>query len=168
MARHYGAAEFNGGLAGSSGLRVSNKAPVTGSLAAGSVLAREMQLSGSETPPGVPEKAGPETADDGAERLSRLEAELGKRRRPEPSEEKAGERPQGWGFVVRVSSDFVAGILVGAGVGYLLDHFAGTGPWGLIVFLLLGFAAGVINVMRTLGMVAEPEKRNVPRDGSQQ
>jgi ATP synthase protein I len=40
---------------------------------------------------------------------------------------------------------------------------AGTSPWGLIIFLLLGFGAGVLNVLRSAGMVAEaglkaPEK----------
>lgn len=55
-----------------------------------------------------------------------------------------------------MSSEFVAGVLVGAGLGYLLDQFAGTSPWGLIVFLMLGFAAGVLNVLRAAGVVAEP------------
>jgi ATP synthase protein I len=34
----------------------------------------------------------------------------------------------------------------------VLDRFLSTSPWGLIVFLLLGFAAGVLNVMRTAGV----------------
>ena len=33
---------------------------------------------------------------------------------------------------------------------------AGTSPWGLIIFLLLGFVAGVLNVLRSAGLVAEP------------
>ena len=45
---------------------------------------------------------------------------------------------------------------MGAGLGYLLDRIAGTAPWGMIVFLLLGFAAGVLNVMRATGKVADP------------
>jgi ATP synthase protein I len=58
---------------------------------------------------------------------------------------------------LKLSSEFVAGVLVGAGIGYLLDRFAGTAPWGMIVFLLLGFVAGVLNVLRSAGMVAEPD-----------
>jgi ATP synthase protein I len=46
--------------------------------------------------------------------------------------------------------------LVGAGLGWLIDHWFGTTPWGLIIFLLLGFAAGVLNVMRSAGVVASP------------
>lgn len=48
----------------------------------------------------------------------------------------------------RLASEFIAAILVGAGLGYVIDLFLPTRPWGLIVLLLLGFAAGVLNVVR--------------------
>lgn len=51
---------------------------------------------------------------------------------------------------LKLASEFVAGILVGAGIGYLIDKFAGTKPFGLIVFLLLGFVAGILNVLRSI------------------
>ncbi|MBO6676827.1 MAG: AtpZ/AtpI family protein [Rhizobiales bacterium] len=60
-------------------------------------------------------------------------------------------------MAVRVSSDFIAAIFVGGALGWFLDSVAGTSPFGLIVLLLLGFAAGVLNVMRTLGLVAMPK-----------
>lgn len=65
----------------------------------------------------------------------------------------------GWGAAVKISSEFIGGVLVGAGIGYLLDSFAGTAPWGMIVFLMLGFAAGVLNILRATGKVAEPDNR---------
>jgi ATP synthase protein I len=37
-------------------------------------------------------------------------------------------------------------------LGWLLDRWLGTSPGGLIVFVLLGFAAGVLNVMRAAGV----------------
>jgi ATP synthase protein I len=43
--------------------------------------------------------------------------------------------------------------VVGAGLGWLIDRWLGVSPWGLIVFLLLGFAAGVLNVMRSAGLL---------------
>jgi ATP synthase protein I len=56
----------------------------------------------------------------------------------------------------RLSTELVAGVLVGAFIGWALDRFLGISPWGMIVFLLLGFAAGVINVMRAAGVSSGP------------
>lgn len=50
---------------------------------------------------------------------------------------------------VRIAVDLVAGIVVGIGMGLALDHWLGTKPWLLVVFTLFGFAAGVLNVVRT-------------------
>lgn len=54
----------------------------------------------------------------------------------------------------QLSGEFVAGILLGGGAGWALDYFAGSNPWGLIAGLLLGFAAGTLNVMRSAGVIA--------------
>ena len=80
--------------------------------------------------------------------------------RKQVSEQRAGSGDQaGFGRAMRLSTEFVAGILVGAGIGYLIDQLAGTTPWGMIIFLLVGFGAGILNVLRAAGMVAEPEGR---------
>lgn len=52
---------------------------------------------------------------------------------------------------LRLSSELVAGVLVGAVLGWGFDRLLSTSPWGLIVLLMLGFAAGVINVVRSSG-----------------
>jgi ATP synthase protein I len=44
--------------------------------------------------------------------------------------------------------DLIVGIGVGGFIGWTMDRYLGTGPWGLIVFLLLGFTAGMVNMMR--------------------
>jgi ATP synthase protein I len=56
----------------------------------------------------------------------------------------------------RLSSELVASVMVGAGLGWLIDRVLGLALWGLIVFLLLGFAPGVLNVVRSAGVVASP------------
>jgi F-type H+-transporting ATPase subunit a len=69
-----------------------------------------------------------------------------------PGEDRA-TTASGYARGFRLSSELVAGVLVGAGLGWLIDRLLGISPWGLIVFLLLGFAAGVLNVMRSAGVV---------------
>jgi ATP synthase protein I len=57
----------------------------------------------------------------------------------------------------RLSTELVAGVLVGAFIGWALDKWLGISPWGMIVFLLLGFAAGVVNVIRAAGISSGPK-----------
>ncbi|PYE90549.1 AtpZ/AtpI family protein [Phyllobacterium leguminum] len=91
------------------------------------------------------------------ERRRRLEAELAKKgvRKKSSSPEERPDTSAGVAEAMKLSSEFIAGILVGAVIGWVIDRFAGTSPWGLIVFLLLGFGAGVLNILRSMGHVAE-------------
>lgn len=101
---------------------------------------------------------GKEPPDDEAALSARLQS-LGNRLKTtsRPTEDVSGSRQttdhsaMAKGF--RLSTELVAGVLVGAMIGWLLDRWLGISPWGLIVFLLLGFAAGVLNVMRAAGVV---------------
>lgn len=96
-----------------------------------------------------------------ARRRERLDAALAVRRSEQGAD--GGADRSGMGMAMKLSSEFIAAILVGAAIGWLIDKVAGTGPWGLIVFLLLGFCAGVVNVLRSAGMLAEQTAR---RDGA--
>src|SRR5579862_3698225 len=90
-------------------------------------------------------------------RLKRLGEGLARQRAGETSNDTAENRAataSGYARGFRLSSELVAGVIVGAGLGWLIDRWFGVAPWGLIVFLLLGFAAGVLNVMRSAGVVA--------------
>jgi len=53
----------------------------------------------------------------------------------------------------RMVIELVAGLVIGFGVGYGLDVLFGTSPWFMIVFIFLGFAAGVKTMMRSAAEV---------------
>jgi ATP synthase protein I len=92
---------------------------------------------------------------DLARRLDRLSRALEAEKR-EHAEAERPARASGtdFAYAFRLASEFVAGIIVGAALGWGLDRLAGTSPWGLIGFLLLGFAAGVLNVVRSSNRIA--------------
>ncbi len=49
----------------------------------------------------------------------------------------------------RVLADLLGGILGGLVIGFVIDKFAGTGPWGLLIMLFLGIIVAFRNVIRT-------------------
>jgi ATP synthase protein I len=58
---------------------------------------------------------------------------------------------------LRIGTEFVAAILVGTGIGYVIDQVAGTGPWAMLVLFMLGFAAGILNVTRVVAELSAPK-----------
>ena len=107
-----------------------------------------------------PARTGPTKADEAllTRRLERLGESLEAHRAAEEAANRKG-KPSGFAQATKVASEFVAGVIVGAGIGWAIDKAAGTTPWALIVFLLLGFGAGVLNVLRVEGVVAEAGAR---------
>ena len=99
-------------------------------------------------------------------RLSRLDQQLSHHRKDGDVEKmqagkeaEAQARASAMAVGLRLSSELVAGVLVGALLGWGIDRLLSISPWGLIVFLLLGFAAGVMNVMRSVGAMAKQSER---------
>jgi ATP synthase protein I len=118
-------------------------------------------MSGTQSDPsdngGKTEGPGLSSLSEGelASRFDGLEGRLKAHRKDVEAERKAssgGDR-SGYARAVKLGSEFIAGIVVGAGLGWLIDRSLGTLPWGLIIFLMIGFAAGVLNVMRSEGML---------------
>lgn len=86
--------------------------------------------------------------------------------RPGSSREagRGGSDMTGFGRGMKLSAEMVGGVIFGAGIGLLIDYALGTSPWGAIAFLMLGFAAGVLSVVRSAGLV--PPNRPGDRDGA--
>lgn len=83
-------------------------------------------------------------------RLSELDKKLGKAEasRHASSRRDADLDRKGMAYGLRMASELVAAIVIGGLIGYALDQVLGTGPWLFLVFFCLGFAAGVLNVVR--------------------
>ena len=110
-------------------------------------------------------KAGAKSSDpDFNRRLNALRSRLAEEGYTGDAEgEREGARPDGssLGQAFRLSSEFIAGIIGGGVIGWVIDRFLGTSPWGLIVFFLLGFAAGILNVLRASGFVKTKTVRKI-------
>nr|WP_290442754.1 AtpZ/AtpI family protein [Rhodovulum tesquicola] len=106
------------------------------------------------------------------ERLERLEARIEALKKAEAAE--PGKRHQdehysqaqlAWRMVI----ELVAGLGIGFGIGYAVDLWLGTLPIFLVLFILLGFAAGVRVMMRSAQevqrqQVAEQAAKDDKRD----
>jgi len=93
-------------------------------------------------------------------RLGSLEHRLseirdGRNIRTDQSEAGSGDgnaRASAMALGFRLSSELIAGVLVGALMGWGFDRLLSTSPFGLIVFVLVGFSAVVLNVIRSAGV----------------
>jgi ATP synthase protein I len=87
----------------------------------------------------------------------RLDA-LRERRRVETADKDGGAVPKNaMGIAFRIGVELVAGLVVGGGIGWLLDSWLGTSPFLLIVFFFLGAAAGMLNVWRAVKHLNQPD-----------
>ena len=108
-------------------------------------------------------KASPESSDGLRKRLRELERKL------EPEDEKSAtmsdadleKRSSTLGKAFKISTELVAGVFVGGFIGWALDSWVmpkmgvNSSPLFLIVFLLLGIAAGFLNVFRAAREMGE-------------
>lgn len=65
--------------------------------------------------------------------------------RPSLKVEGHGQAQLAWRMVI----ELVAGLMIGFGIGYGLDTLLGTMPIFLVLFILVGFAAGVKTMLRS-------------------
>lgn len=56
--------------------------------------------------------------------------------------------PNQMGLALRVVTEMAAALFVGGMLGYGIDSWLGTRPWGLLILLVLGAAAGMRGAFR--------------------
>lgn len=103
-----------------------------------------------------------------AERLAALEKRLAERQaRTEgttPGADKFHQADQAWRMVI----EMVSGLVIGFGIGYGLDRLFGTLPILLVVFTLLGLAAGIKTMMQTARQMAHtPDQKSGTDEGNE-
>ena len=89
--------------------------------------------------------------------LSKRIAEFEIRQQEERQHRKAQLPAGGMALAGRVTTELVAGVVVGTFIGWALDKWLGTTPTLMVVFFFIGSAAGMMNVWRALtgrGMAA--------------
>ncbi|MES1989754.1 MAG: AtpZ/AtpI family protein [Pseudomonadota bacterium] len=91
----------------------------------------------------------PEAGDGSTSDLADFEARLRKTQKAYQQPVNNAARGTAMGIAFRLTTELVAGIIVGGGIGLLLDKWLGTGPLFLLIFFFLGMAAGILNVLKT-------------------
>jgi ATP synthase protein I len=82
---------------------------------------------------------------DLGERLDKVKAQ---RHAEAQAELDADMRGRGMAYGMRMAAELVAAVIVGGAIGYGIDWWIGSKPWFFLLFFVLGFAAGVLNVVR--------------------
>ncbi|GBE43756.1 MAG TPA: AtpZ/AtpI family protein [Rhizobiales bacterium] len=77
----------------------------------------------------------------------------------------AQARGSAMGAAFRISSELVVGLFVGGFIGWQLDAWLDTSPVFLLLFFVLGAAAGIWNVIRTALMMQSdtPDMQDVTK-----
>ena len=98
-----------------------------------------------------------ETDQDRKARLEALEAKLAEKRVVDTPKRHQDEHYSQAQMAWRLVIELVTGLLIGFGMGFGMDTLFGTAPWLMIVFTLLGLAAGVNVMLRSAKEMTAPE-----------
>ena len=100
---------------------------------------------------------------DLGERLDKVKAQ---RHTDAQADLDAEMRGRGMAYGMRMAAELVGAVIVGGAIGWGLDRWLGSTPWLFMLFFVLGFAAGVLNVVRAYeGMQKEIMARTGGRIG---
>ena len=75
--------------------------------------------------------------------------EIAKKNIKKKQSENKGSNATSIGKALKISTELVAAVVVGATMGFLLDNWFDTKPWLTISFFFMGVAAGILNVIKS-------------------
>lgn len=109
----------------------------------------------------------PSTSQDLTALRARLDAARTKHEAPPAKRKQDDGRILGQAW--RMSTELVVSVMVGLGLGYGVDHLLDSSPFGLLIGLGLGFAAGIKTVLISASKMAEqsagiPKGNDMPDD----
>ena len=70
------------------------------------------------------------------------------------------KKESGTGFAFKISTELIAALVVGVGIGLIVDNYLGIKPFGLIIFFILGAFAGFLNIYRVMRRIEKQNKTN--------
>ena len=83
------------------------------------------------------------------EKLQKLKERIQTAKATDTPHQKA-KKDSGAGFGFKISTEIIAALVVGVGIGLIVDKYLGTKPFGLIIFFIFGALAGFLNVYRVM------------------
>ena len=81
--------------------------------------------------------------------MEKLNSRIGEARKARDNVQGSSLSPVGLASAWRLTTEMFAAILVGGGLGWLIDRWLGTQPWIMLLFLGIGFSAGMLNAYRS-------------------
>lgn len=102
-------------------------------------------------------------AEEPEDPLARLERRVEAARSRDAPNERQPANFSGMALGYRIAAEFAASIAVGAVFGLGADWGLGTSPFGLILGVFLGFAAGVLGILRAAGRYNEKASKGEAR-----
>jgi ATP synthase protein I len=113
---------------------------------------------------------GPENLGD---RIAKAQASRDEREAKKQRATQSGEGSVSAGaYALRYGAEFVGCVFVGGLIGFWIDYFAGTKPWGLLILGAFGFAAGIRAIIRAYHelnaqALAQTTGQDAPEDGNE-
>ena len=101
-----------------------------------------------------------EPDDESQEALDRLQTRLDAltaERKPKNAADGSAERSMGEGY--RLLGEVIGGVLGGLGLGWAVDYFAHTTPFGMVIGLLLGTAASAYAAVKSADKVGRTARK---------